>query len=152
MGDCSAIVAAFARGATFAAVAASQEWSVVDLNTSADLRRRRGLRDLRGWSFAAGTVGHAGGGARDGAPNRRAVALAPAGIGPRRLELVPDAAVRVDLLDVSGRRMRRLLDRDLTEGARVTVPLDLRRFAPGVYFLSVESGDRHETRRVVLVR
>lgn len=74
MGDCSAIVAAFARGATFAAVAASQEWSVVDLNTSADLRRRRGLRDLRGWSFAAGTVGHAGGGARDGAPNRRAVA------------------------------------------------------------------------------
>lgn len=92
---------------------------------------------------------------------------APGAIAPRRLALAvernpsrgPTVAHvtwpaagrgRVDLLDVAGRRVRRLFDGDVTAGvARVSV--DARALRAGLYFVAAESGGARVTRRWVLL-
>lgn len=60
--------------------------------------------------------------------------------------------VRADLVDVSGRRVRRLLDGELPAGANRALELDAASLGAGVYFLRVEAGDATATRRIVVVR
>lgn len=67
-----------------------------------------------------------------------------------RLELAESADVSLDLLDVSGRRLRRLLEGRLTGGIHgVPAAFDL---PGGVYLFRLQAGDRILTRKVVVTR
>jgi hypothetical protein len=70
-----------------------------------------------------------------------------------RFALASRARVRLDLFDVSGRRVRRLVDEDRDAGYW-EAPWDGRdargrRVAAGVYFARFEAGDYTATRKVV---
>ncbi|MBN2169795.1 MAG: hypothetical protein JW819_00575, partial [Candidatus Krumholzibacteriota bacterium] len=100
---------------------------------------------------ACDDTGAAGGLAFSVAPN-------PCGAGGARLrcEAPAGAAIRVDVLDVAGRRCRRLVLPAGAAGPR-TFAWDGRDdagrpLASGVYLLRVEAGGIRETRRVVLLR
>ncbi|MFN0151665.1 MAG: FlgD immunoglobulin-like domain containing protein [bacterium] len=71
-------------------------------------------------------------------------------------ELPRDGAVRVDVFDVSGRRVRTLVDDSMRLGPHVAVwdgsTSDGRRAAAGVYFFRVASGGEVATRKAVVAR
>jgi hypothetical protein len=69
--------------------------------------------------------------------------------------LAQAADVRVDVLDVSGRAVARLLHEQLGPGTHRLAwngRGDRGRLAPGVYLIDVRAGEQRETRRVVLTR
>jgi hypothetical protein len=60
--------------------------------------------------------------------------------------------MRADLIDVSGRRVRTILDAQLSAGDRRVIGFDAGRIPAGVYFLRFEGADSALTRRIVVVR
>jgi hypothetical protein len=73
--------------------------------------------------------------------------------GPARIrfDLPETADVRIDVVDVAGRRVLNV-PRERRAAGPHDVALDLGQLAPGVYFVRVEAGPRRETARVVTVR
>jgi len=68
-----------------------------------------------------------------------------------RFTLERPGHARIDLFDVAGRRVARLVDREQGAGAH-GVAIDGRDLSPGVYFLRLEAGGRTEMRRIVRLR
>ena len=119
-----------------------------------------------GWEgLAVGLVGVAGstdvplaqGGARMGTPLALAVAPQPSHASASlTFALFENARVRLDIYDVSGRHVRRVVDGAFTPGAH-TLAWDGRvdsgeAAAAGIYFVRLEAGGRNVTARVVRIR
>lgn len=68
------------------------------------------------------------------------------------LQLERGQHLRADVVDVTGRQVKRLLDRPVTAGERVSLQLQTGAWSSGVYFLRVEGNSFTETRKVVVVR
>ncbi len=66
-------------------------------------------------------------------------------------ELPRAGAVSIDLIDVNGRLVRRLLDRRMAEG-RHELELSGEGLVPGVYFYRLTANGHEETRRLSIVR
>ncbi len=73
------------------------------------------------------------------------------GIGLVSFELPRRDVVRLALYDVSGRRIRTLID-GVREAGRTTARIDSRGLKTGVYFLRLEAGNGSAMRRVVMIR
>jgi hypothetical protein len=67
------------------------------------------------------------------------------------LETDAPGPTRLDLMDVLGRRVRTLADGYFYPG-RHTIPLDASSLPAGVYFIRLRTGDRVDTRSLVVVR
>jgi photosystem II stability/assembly factor-like uncharacterized protein len=146
---------------------AGSTWCAIDAETSVDLYATDMVLNAK--FVVAGAGGYlavsetAGGGCFDPTD-----VVGPAAVASFRLtgpwpqpmtraghfELAVDRSqqVRADLIDVTGRRVRSLLDERVEPGTRRTVAFELERHPAGVYFLRVEGSTDSVTRRIVLVR
>jgi hypothetical protein len=59
--------------------------------------------------------------------------------------------VRIDLVDIMGRSLTRLIDRRLGPG-RHDVTVNLHGFAPGLYFTRLQDGREDDHRSVIILR
>ena len=118
-------------------------------NPAASLTMHRG-RDFRPTSDAPGAM--------PVATSSRALVLSAPSPNPARRTLraeltVRDAgAVRVEVFDALGRRLRVLHDEVVAAGARVPLVLDAAPLPAGVYTVRATAGDASAVRRVTVVR
>jgi len=88
-------------------------------------------------------------------PARRLAAPTPNPTGDRvacAVRLERAASVRVEVVDLTGRRVASLLDRDLPAGSHAFAWEPGSRIASGVYFLVLRAEGRSESRRLTLIR
>jgi photosystem II stability/assembly factor-like uncharacterized protein len=92
-------------------------------------------------------------------PRSRLFAAMPNPFNPRttlRWELAKASRVRLDIFDVRGRRVRRLVDRDLPAGPHALGfdgrDDDGRTLASGVYYILLDTGERQLRGRITLIR
>jgi len=74
-----------------------------------------------------------------------------AGLARIRFQLRGSIWVRLSVHDVAGRVVRVLEDKPMNAGV-YELGWDATRLSPGVYFLSFDAGERHETEKVLLAR
>jgi len=68
-----------------------------------------------------------------------------------RFALVTATNVKVDLYNVTGQRVKNVLDRTLSSGLH-DVKVNLSNMTPGVYFFKVRTGSRNILKKVVILR
>jgi photosystem II stability/assembly factor-like uncharacterized protein len=161
------MLAVGAGGTILRSTDAGSTWCLIDGETNVDLFAADMV--LNSKFTVAGAGGYLAVSETDGggcvAASDVALAEAPAGFrvsgpwpqplaGAGRFELAVESGqrVRADLVDVSGRRVRRLLDAEVRAGESRVVGLDVERVASGIYFLRIEGSVHVETRRIVVVR
>jgi hypothetical protein len=69
-----------------------------------------------------------------------------------RFGLPREAAVSFDLFDVTGRRIKKLVDNEVYPAGWHTIHLDGTGLASGVYFCRMKAGDFEGSRKLVLMR
>lgn len=137
------------------------DWSVDDSIESVNCYLRADARDYAGnlssdvsdaaFAIGSGTLG------ANPPTGVTAMSLGPVRPNPvrglARLEysLPRSGTVRLTLVDVQGREVRVLADREL-EAGRHPVSLDTRGLQPGLYFVRLRSGDSERSRRIVVVK
>jgi aminopeptidase N len=66
-------------------------------------------------------------------------------------ELKKDSHVRMDIMDISGKIIASPVDENAVRGKH-GVDIDCSTFAPGIYFYTMQAGDYHQTRKMIITK
>lgn len=66
--------------------------------------------------------------------------------------LIEPSTVSISIANVSGRMSAQIINNQMQEPGNHTIDYDMSKFAPGMYYLTIQVGNNTETKKIVFVR